>query len=96
MDPFVILGNFTEKGVDTLHDLAARLEKSRKIVEKAGGRWVGFWLTMGKYDFVAIIEMPDAAAMASVLLEVAEAGNSRTETLHAFSEADAVKIATGQ
>jgi uncharacterized protein with GYD domain len=96
MDPFVILGNFTEQGVDTLHDLAARLEKSRKIVEKAGGRWIGFWLTMGKYDFVAIIEMPDAAAMAGVLLEVADAGNSRTETLRAFSEADAVKIATGQ
>jgi uncharacterized protein with GYD domain len=93
MDPFIILGKFTSQGVDTFKDIVARLEQSKADVERAGGRWIGYWLTMGRYDFIAIVEMPDATAMAKVLLAAGIEGNVETETLHAFSEAEAAAMA---
>ena len=93
MEPFIILGEFTSQGVEKFKDIVARLEQSKADVEKAGGRWIGYWLTMGQYDFIAIVEMPDAMAMARVLLAAGIEGNVQTETLRAFSEEEAAAIA---
>ena len=93
MEPFIILGNFTSQGVDKFRDIVARLDQSKADVKRAGGNWIGYWLTMGQYDFIAIVEMPDPAAMAKVLLAAGIEGNVRTETLHAFSEEEAAAIA---
>ena len=60
METYVILGNFTKQGVDTLKDLESRIADSKAAVEKAGGQWIGYWMTMGKYDFVVVTTSPDA------------------------------------
>jgi len=49
---------------------------------------VGFYLTLGRYDMVAIIEAPSDEVAASVILGVGSKGNIRTETLKAFPEAE--------
>ena len=45
-----------------------------------------FYLTMGRYDIVAISEAPDDGAAAKVALAIGSAGNVSTETLRAFTE----------
>ena len=86
METYVILGNYTKQGIDTIKDIEARVAESKAAVQQAGGQWVGFWLTMGKYDFIVITTSPDAATAATLLLATAMGGNVRTETLRAFSE----------
>jgi len=45
-----------------------------------------WYLTMGQYDIVGVIEAPDDETMAKVALALGALGNFRTETMRAFSE----------
>jgi uncharacterized protein with GYD domain len=51
-----------------------------------GGSFKAFYLTMGEYDMVAVVEAPDDAVLARFSLMLAAAGNIRTRTLKAFPE----------
>jgi len=86
METYIILGNYTQEGVKKIKDSPARIEAARKAVEAAGGKFLSWHLTMGRYDFIVITEAPDAKAAASVLLAIGGQGNSRTETLRALTE----------
>ena len=45
-----------------------------------------FYLTMGEYDMVAVVEAPDDAVLARFALMLAAGGNLKTRTLKAFPE----------
>lgn len=51
-----------------------------------------YWYTLGKHDFVAIVEAPNDEAMASVLLSTGSLGNVHTETFKAFSMSEAAGV----
>jgi uncharacterized protein with GYD domain len=82
----VILGKYTEKGAVNIKESPARLEAVRKAVEAAGGKWLGFYLTMGQFDYVLITQAPNAQAAASLLLATGAQGNVSTQTMRAFTE----------
>ena len=54
-----------------------------------------FYLTMGQYDAVCIIEAPSDEAYTTTLLGIASAGAVRTETLRAFPEEQYRKLIAG-
>ncbi|MGW8319355.1 MAG: GYD domain-containing protein [Candidatus Promineifilaceae bacterium] len=86
MPTYVTLYNFTQQGIQNIKDGPARLEAAKAAVEAAGGRIVGFYLTMGRFDIVVISEGPDDMTAATVTLAIAAEGNVRSETLRAFTE----------
>ncbi|MEE8120126.1 MAG: GYD domain-containing protein [Anaerolineales bacterium] len=86
METYIILGNYTQDGVRKIKESPARIEAARKATEAAGGKFLSWHLTMGRYDFVVITEAPDAKTAASVLLAIGAQGDSRTETLRALTE----------
>ena len=47
---------------------------------------IGFYLTMGRYDMVAIAEFPSDEVAATVMLNVGSGGSVRTETIRAYPE----------
>jgi uncharacterized protein with GYD domain len=49
---------------------------------------------MGKYDFVAIIEVPNDEDAMAILLCVCSMGNARTVTMKAWTESEASKLFT--
>jgi uncharacterized protein with GYD domain len=55
----------------------------------------GFYLTMGVYDFVAVMEVKDDETAAKYALAVAAQGNVRTTTLKAFPEAEYRRLIKG-
>jgi len=75
-----------------IKNLPKRIQAARRVVEKAGGKFVDWNLTMGLYDSVAIIELPDDVKVASIILETGKKGFIETTTLKAYSEAEAEKI----
>jgi uncharacterized protein with GYD domain len=93
MPTYVTLINYTEQGVKTFKDLPSRLEETRKGGEAVGATLKAFYLTMGQYDAVVISDAPDDATVARLALAAAGRGNVRTETLRAFTEDEAKKIA---
>jgi len=50
-----------------------------------------YW-TLGEYDQVCIFEAPDDETAASVLLAADMLGNTRTQTMRAFTAAEMDKI----
>ncbi len=46
----------------------------RPMIEKMGGRLHGMWLAFGKYDIVAIAEMPDTISAAAFSMAIGSSG----------------------
>jgi uncharacterized protein with GYD domain len=88
METYIILGKYTQQGMARIKESPARIEAARKAMQAAGGKMVGWYLTMGRYDFVVISEAPNAKVAASVLLAIGAQGNVSTETLHALTETE--------
>ncbi|HEY82504.1 MAG TPA: GYD domain-containing protein [Dehalococcoidia bacterium] len=88
MPIYISLANWTDQGIRNVKDSPQRYEAFKKAVEAAGGKVIGFYLTLGRYDMVVIIEAPSDEVAASVILGVGSKGNVRTETLKAFPEAE--------
>ena len=92
MKRYVVLINFTEKGMKNIKNLPKRIQAARKAVEKAGGKFVDWNLIMGLYDSVAIVELPNDNAVAKIILGTGKDGFIETTTLKAFSEDEANKL----
>ena len=86
METYVILSKYTEKGVANIKESPARTQAVRKAVEAAGGKWLGWYLTMGQFDIVLVVQLPSAEALAKILLTVGSQGNVSTQSLRAFTE----------
>ncbi len=67
-----------------------RGEVIRPVIERMGGKLESFYFTLGDYDLVAILEMPDNVAMTALSLSIGASGavNSfKTTALMPMSEA---------
>lgn len=93
MPTYISLIRYTEQGVRTFKELSQRLEETKTAGEAAGAKLVGYYLTMGQYDAVAISEAPDDATIAKLALAAGARGNVRTETMRAFTDEEAKTIA---
>jgi uncharacterized protein with GYD domain len=92
MPHYIGLYRYTQKGIESIKGGPARLDAAKKALEAAGGKLIGFYLTMGEYDAVTIAEFPNDEAVAKAALAGASQGYIRTETLRAFTEDEYRKI----
>jgi uncharacterized protein with GYD domain len=87
MTTYIMLAHWTDQGIRSAKESPNRLDKARQLLKDMGGDFKLFFLTMGKYDFVAVYEAPDDAVAARFNLQLGMLGNVRTQTLKAFPEA---------
>ncbi len=92
MPVYIQLMRFTEKGIANVKASPGRLDAAKAMLQEMGGRFLDFWMTMGEYDLVAVIEAPDDDTVALFSLRVGAMGNVRTTTLKAFPEGEYRKI----
>jgi uncharacterized protein with GYD domain len=91
MATFVVLGKWTEKSFEAMKDPAA-CEEVKKIVKDLGGEIKAWYMLMGQYDEICILEAPDAETVARIVISLTMKYGGKTETLRAFSEAEAKKL----
>jgi uncharacterized protein with GYD domain len=82
---YITLMKLTEQGAKAIKEAPARIEAGLKGSEAVGGKNLGFYLTMGEYDYVWVVEAPSDEAVALMLLELGALGNVKTTTLRAFT-----------
>ena len=92
MSNYVVLIDWAEQGIKNVKDTVKRAKSFEGAIEKAGGKSLGFYYTIGRYDMVAIVQAPTDEAIASVLLSLGSLGNVRTETLRTFSTDETANI----
>ncbi len=92
MATYIVLGKFTDQGIKDVRNLRQFVDENRRRGEQLGLKPQGWYVTMGQYDFVVIVEGPDDETMAAQTLSTAGRGRSRNETLRAFTldEVDAI------
>jgi uncharacterized protein with GYD domain len=92
MPSYLILANWTDQGIKNVKQVPQRLAAAKKAAEAAGGGVVFYYMTMGQYDFAALVELPNDEAAAKMGLAAGMQGNARTTTLKAFTEDETQKI----
>ena len=95
MPLFVILGNFTQKRMETIKGLPESLKEGPGLIESFGVKIRQLVFTLGRYDFVAIVEAPDADAVAKAFLSWGSKGLLRTETLTGFTAEKMIELVQG-
>jgi uncharacterized protein with GYD domain len=95
MPMFIVLGKFTQKGIENMKASPERLEAARKVAKSAGGEIKEFYYTMGRYDFIAVCEAPSVESMTRSLYIISGTGAVRTETLPATPTDKAADILKG-
>jgi uncharacterized protein with GYD domain len=86
MPTYVMLLNYTQQGMSTIKDSPRRLDAAKQAFKAMGAEIKAYYLTMGQYDEVVIVEAPDDATLSKLLLSIASQGNISTQTLRAFTE----------
>jgi uncharacterized protein with GYD domain len=84
MPTFVLLSTLTPEGVQTVKNNPTRIKEVNKEVEQLGAKVVAQWATLGRFDFVNIVEAPDEQTIARVSLELGSRGTSKYESLPAI------------
>ncbi len=80
MPTYIMLANLTPDGVQTVKNNPQRI----KEVKQLGATVKAQWATLGRFDFVNIVEAPDEQTMARVSLELGSRGTVSYETLAAI------------
>lgn len=94
MPTYITLYKLTDQGVRNIKDAPGRFEAGREKWEAMGGKIIGFYSTMGEYDYVGIAEAPNDEVAMTFALALGSLGNVRSTTLKAFTPeefADIVK-----
>ena len=92
MPTYLMLTKLTAQGVQTLKANPARLREVNRDVEEIGAKVLHQWATIGEYDFVNIVEAPDAATIAKVSLALGARGSAKLQSLELL-EVDALIVA---
>ncbi len=76
-------------GVEIAPNRRAAVEK---LAADQGGKIVVSYLTMGAYDRITVLDMPDGEAMARFALGLGALGNLRTTTLRGFPDQEGQEL----
>ena len=80
MPKYLMLSSLSEQGLQTLRANPDRVREVNKDVEEMGARVLHQWFVLGPYDFVNIIEAPDASTIARISVALGARGSVHTQS----------------
>jgi uncharacterized protein with GYD domain len=92
MPTYLMLSTLSEQGMQTLRANPERVREVNKDVEELGARVVHQWFVLGPYDFVNIVEAPDARTVAKVALSLGARGSTDLQSFELIEVDDLVSL----
>ena len=80
MPIYILLSRLSQQGVQTLQSNPARLQEVNRDVEELGAKVLHQWSMIGAYDFLNIVEAPDAATVAKITVALGARGSAKLQT----------------
>jgi uncharacterized protein with GYD domain len=80
-----MLSRVSPQGLATLKNNPGRVKEVDEEVEKFGARVVQQYALLGAYDFITILEAPDAETVARIAVELGSRGTATYESFPAIS-----------
>ena len=93
MTIYISLGNLSRDAFAHMDTLEDRDRKAKKLIESLGGKLISLHYTFGRYDFVAMVDMPSKESMVKFLTILGKHGTVKTETLETIPSETLYKIA---
>lgn len=84
MPTYIMLSTLSPDGVQTVKNNPARIREVNQELEQLGATVKAQWATLGRFDFVNVVEAPDEKTMSRVSLELGSRGTATFETLTAI------------
>lgn len=85
MPQYVVLMNLTEQGVKAMKNSAAMRSGAEQAIAAKGGKLLWDGMTLGRYDLVAVVDLPNDETCLEIALAMGASGMYRSETLKAFT-----------
>ncbi len=85
MPTYVYLVILTEKGKSNLEEVRKNSVMLNKYIEELGGRNQCDFMTLGRYDIVRIVQMPNDISALQLSMRSSETGLEKVETLKGFT-----------
>ena len=85
MASYICLMNFTDQGIKSIKETVQRAERAERMASEFGVTFKSVHWTQGAYDIVIELEAKDETAFTAFGLAAASLGNTRTQTLRAFT-----------
>jgi uncharacterized protein with GYD domain len=92
MPTYALLLTWTDQGRRDASTLPDRAQQVFERFREMGGKEIGHYLTMGRYDQIVLVEAPDDETMARFAVMIAGRGNVVSETLRCFSMDEVRKL----
>jgi uncharacterized protein with GYD domain len=81
MPTYIMISTLTPEGVQTVKNNPNRIKEVNRELEQIGAKVTAQWATLGRFDFVNVVEAPDEKTMAKVSLELGSRGTAHYESL---------------
>ncbi len=85
MPRYVMLSRVSPAGLATLKNNPGRVKEVDQEVEQFGARVVQQYALLGAYDFITILDAPDAETVARISVELGSRGTATYESFTAIS-----------
>jgi uncharacterized protein with GYD domain len=82
---YILLSELTSEGRKTIKQRPERIKEVDKEIEAFGAKVLQQYATIGKYDFVNIVEAPDNEAILRVSIELGSRGTIKIMSMPALS-----------
>jgi uncharacterized protein with GYD domain len=92
MISFIIFGHFTQTGMAKVRNVTECILEMKVLLQGVGGKVNDVYYTLGTYDFVAFINAPDQNSMLKAMMDIAQLGTIRTETMVAVSADEVAEL----
>jgi uncharacterized protein with GYD domain len=89
MPTYLMLSTLTDQGLRTLQSNPERLREVNRDVEELGAKVLHQWGAIGQFDFVNVVEAPDAATIAKVSVALGARGSAKLQS-YELLEIDAI------
>lgn len=91
MPTYIRLVRLTDEGRKAVKQGKSMTDEAARVFQENGGRIVSLWGTLGRYDFVGVVEAPDDMTMMKISALISSKGNVVAETLPAVPAQDFTK-----
>ena len=95
MATYISLVNYTDQGIKAIKDSPKRLAAAEKMFAEYKVKIKEFYLLMGEYDIMVVLEAPDDESVSKAALKLGSLGNVRTKTMRAYPRQEFDRLAGG-
>jgi uncharacterized protein with GYD domain len=85
MPLYIMMSRLTDEGRKTVKTNPYRIKEVNKEVESYGVKVIAQYVLLGEYDFINVVEAPDAETIAKVATELGSRGTLQIHTFAALT-----------